>query len=40
MSRKIIDKRFFLRILDYQDSDATNKINGLLPQYFTTCVVS
>ena len=28
MSRKIIDKRFFLKILDYQDSDATIKVNN------------
>ena len=38
MSRKII-QRFFLESLDYQDFDATNTINGYLPQYYSTCVI-
>ena len=31
MSRKIMEKRF-LKFLDYQETDATNKINGYSPQ--------
>ena len=39
MSREIIDKRFFLEVLDYPDSDSTNKINGFSPQSSSTSVV-
>ena len=33
MSRKMIEKRFFFKSSEYQDSDATNKINRFPPQY-------
>ena len=36
MSRKIIWKRCIPNFLDYQDSDALNKINGFSPQYSST----
>ena len=32
MSRKIIDKMFLIKYLDYQDTDATKEINKLPPQ--------
>ena len=36
MSTKIFYKRFFLEVLDYQDSDAPNKVNDFSPQYYST----
>ena len=38
MSRKINDKRFFLEILDYQESDSTKKINCFPAQNSSTTV--
>ena len=39
MSGKIIDKRFSWEILDYRDSDTTNKINVFSPQYSSASVL-
>ena len=40
MSRKFVLKEVYLEIPDYQDSDATNQINGFPLNYSSTSLVS
>ena len=40
LSRKNCDRSFFLEILDYPDSDRTNKINGFFTSILLECYVS
>ena len=39
LSRKNFDKKFFLQVLDYTDSDTTNKTKGSSPRYSLTGIM-